>query len=346
MTSSLKEIAEELNLSISTVSRAINNTGRISEETRRLVMEAARRHNYSPNRIAQSLRRKKTNLVGLIVPDIGDYFSQVIKGTEAELSANGYSMILADSHEDSLKESNYIKLMYQSQIDGLILATVSDDFRWTDTYEAAEIPVIFFDNEPSQLKCNKVVLNNIKATEIAVDHLVKLGHKNIALICGNTKESTARFRREGFLEAMKKHNLEVDYSLIKEGLYYLDAGYSSMEELILSRTEHPFTAVIVSTHALSCSAIHAIKDYGLSYPEDLSFVGFDIEDPNRLFSPSITSVLQPGQHIGRLMVRQLLKSIDALEHSSCEENFLLSFVDPVIKIGESTAAIKESPAGL
>lgn len=342
MISSLKEIAEELNLSISTVSRALNNTGRVSEETRRRVMDTARKYNYSPNRIAQSLRQKKTNIVGLIVPDIGDYFSQVIKGTESELSANGYSMILADSHEDSLKEANYIKLMYQSQIDGLILATVSNDFRWAKTYESSGIPVIFFDNEPADLLCNKVVLNNIKATEIAVDHLVKLGHKKIALICGNIKESTARYRRDGFLEAMKKHNLEVDENLIKDGLYYLDAGYSCMEDLIQNRDEHPFTAVIVSTYGLSCSAIHAIKDYGLSYPKDFSFIGFDMEDSDRLFSPSITSVLQPGKQIGKLLVHRLLQSMESFDLAAEKEGYTVTFVDPVIKIGESTASVKDA----
>ena len=340
MANGLKEIADELNLSISTVSRALNNTGRVSAETRRLVMDTAKKYNYSPNRVAQSLRQKKTNIVGLIVPDIGDYFSEVIKGTESELSAHNYSMILADSHEDPLKEANYIKLMYQSQVDGLMLATVSDTFAWTDVYESSDIPVIFFDNEPADLVCNKVVLNNIKATEIAVDHLVKLGHKKIALICGNTKESTAKYRRDGFTEAMKKHNLEIDQNLIKEGLYYLDAGYSSMEELILSREDHPFTAVIVSTYRMSCSAIHAIKDYGLSYPEDFSFIGFDMEDRDRLFSPSITSVLQPGKLIGKLMVHKLLQSIDNVDLSPEEEDSV-SFVNPVIKLGQSTAAVKK-----
>lgn len=344
MTSNLKVIADELNLSVSTVSRAINNTGRISDETRRLVQDAVRRHQYTPNRIAQSLRRKKTNMVGLIVPDIGDYFSEVIKGTESELSANQYSMILADSHEDPHKEDNYLKLMYQTQVDGLILATVSDDFRWVEDYRKSHIPVIFFDNEPNNLTCCKVVLNNIKATEIAVDHLVRLGHKNIALICGNTKESTAKYRRDGFMQALKKHNLEVNPNLIKEGLYYLDAGYSSMEDLILNRAENPFTAVIVSTYRLSCSAIHAIKDYGLSYPQDFSFIGFDMEDSDRLFSPSITSVLQPGKQIGKLMVVQLMRAIenaDLPEEEHMQEEASVSFVNPVIKIGESTAPLTQ-----
>ncbi len=341
MAANLKEIAEELHLSISTVSRAINNTGRVSKETRHMVMDAVKRHNYAPNRVAQSLRQKKTNIVGLIVPDIGDYFSEVIKGTESELSSNNYSMILADSHEDPIKESNYIKLMYQSQVDGLILATVSDEFQWTRMYQSCNIPMIFFDNEPDGLECNKVVLNNIKATEIAVNHLVKLGHKNIALICGNTKESTARYRRNGFIEAMEKHNLDIDYSLIKEGLYYLDAGYSSMQDLILNRNDHPFTAVIASTYRLSCSAIHAIKDYGFSYPKDFSFVGFDMEDSNRLFSPSITSVLQPGKQIGKLLVHRLLQSIENSDSDIQEDNTAISFVDPVIKLGESTAFIKK-----
>lgn len=342
MANGLKDIAEELNMSVSTVSRALNNTGRVSEETRRLVMDTARKYNYSPNRIAQSLRQKKTNLIGLIVPDIGDYFSEVIKGAESELSTHNYSMILADSHEDPLKEANYIKLMYQSQIDGLMLATVSDNFAWTEIYQNSQIPVIFFDNEPTDLICTKVVLNNIKATEIAVDHLVKLGHTRIALICGNTRESTAKYRRDGFIEAMKKHNLEVDSNLIKEGLYYLDAGYSSMEELILSRAEHPFTAVIVSTYRMSCSAVHAIKDYGLRYPDDFSFIGFDMEDRDRLFSPSITSVLQPGKQIGKFMVHKLLQSIEQVELVSEDEDSLVSFVNPMIKLGQSTAALRKT----
>ena len=114
----------------------------------------------------------------------------------------GVRMLLADSHEDPYREAKYIKLMHQSQIDGLILATVSEEFQWIKSYQADNIPVIFFDNEPHDLKCNIVLLNNIKATEIAVDHLVSLGHKKIALICGNTKESTARYRRDGFIKAM------------------------------------------------------------------------------------------------------------------------------------------------
>jgi len=340
MVSNLKEIADELHLSISTVSRAINNTGRVSEETRQKVLDAVKKHKYTPNRVAQSLRQKKTNIVGLIVPDIGDYFSEVVKGIESELSMNNYSMILADSHEDPLKEANYIKLMQQSQVDGLILATVSDDFRWLQTYRDNGIPTIFFDNEPNNLECSKVLLNNIKATEIAVDYLVRLGHKDIALICGNTKESAAKFRRIGFIEAMKKHNLEIDYNLIKEGLYYLDAGYSSMQELILNRSEHPFTAVIASTYRLSCSAIHAIKDYNLNYPYDFSFIGFDMEDSDRLFTPSITSVLQPGQQIGKLIVQKMLQSIENFAQDNMEGNNTITFVDPVIKLGESTAPIK------
>ena len=344
MASCLREIADELNLSISTVSRAINNNGRISAETRRAVMEAAKRHNYTPNRIAQSLRQKKTNTIGLIVPDIGDYFSEVIKGIETELSANGYSMLLADSHEDSLKEANYIRLMQQSQVDGLIIATVSDDFQWTKSYEEIHVPVIFFDNEPKDLLCNKVVLNNIKATEIAVDHLTKLGHKDIALICGNVRESTAKFRRDGFIEAMQKHGLEVNYNLIKEGLYFLDAGYSSMEELILGRHDNPFTAVIVSTYRLSCSAIHAIKDYGLSYPGDFSFVGFDMEDSDRLFSPSLTSVLQPKKRIGQLIAHRLFQEIRAEDESRVKtaDDYMISFIDPLIKFGESTAPLVQT----
>lgn len=338
MGNTLKEIANDLGLSVSTVSRALNDSGRISDETRQTVLQAAAKRNYSPNYVARSLRQKRTNTIGLIVPDIGDYFSDVIYGIEDSLSANNYSMLLADSHEDPFREAKYIKLMQQSQIDGLILATVSDEFQWVKSYQASNTPVIFFDNEPHDLECNKVLLDNIKATEIAVDHLVSLGHTRIALICGNTQESTARFRRDGFIKAMKKHNLEVDDALIKEGLYYLDAGYSSMESLIFNRGQHPFTAVIASTYRLSCASIHAIKDYGFSYPKDFSFIGFDIEDSDHLFSPTITSILQPGKQIGTIIVHKLLQAIEgtSAEASQPESECMFSTIDPVIKIGEST----------
>ena len=341
MSYGLKEIAEELNMSVSTVSRALNNTGRISPETRKKVMDTARRHNYVPNKVAQSLRQKRTKTVGLIVPDIGDYFSSVIKGVESVLYTNGYSMFLADSRENELKEANYIRLMYESQVDGLLLATVSKDFRWVENYESRGIPVIFFDNEPDDsVKCNKVLLNNIKASEIAVNHLVTGGHTKIALICGNVEESTARFRKEGFIEAMKKHNLPVDPELIKEGLYYLDVGYTSMVELINNRKEHPFTAVIVSTHTMSCSALRAIKDCGLTYPDDIAFVGFDIEDKHKLFSPSITSVLQPGEHIGEILAQNLIRKMeeaDSEEGQRMEEEVSCTVINPVIKLGESSS---------
>lgn len=109
-----------------------------------------------------------------------------------------------------------------------------------------------------------------------------------------------------------------------------------MQELIMSRSTHPFSAVIVSTFILSCSAIHAIKDYNLSYPEDFSFIGFDMEDTNRLFSPSITSVLQPGQQIGRILARQVMKAHDAVPGA---DDYNVTFVNPLIKIGESTAPV-------
>ena len=127
MGSNLKDIAKELGLSVSTVSRVINNKGYISPETRQRVMETVEKYHYSPNQVARSLRTQSTNTVGMMVPDIGEYFSAVIKGIDEVLSERGYSMILMDSNESIAKEQTYAQLLYEKRIDGLILATVSHE---------------------------------------------------------------------------------------------------------------------------------------------------------------------------------------------------------------------------
>ena len=203
MGSNLKDIAKELGLSVSTVSRVINNKGYISPETRQRVMETVEKYHYSPNQVARSLRTQSTNTVGMMVPDIGEYFSAVIKGIDEVLSERGYSMILMDSNESIAKEQTYAQLLYEKRIDGLILATVSHEAPWLDLYKRGKIPVLFFDNDPNLRDvCNLVLLDNIRAGQMAVEHLYEQGHRNIAVICGNQSETTAIKRAEGFRSAM------------------------------------------------------------------------------------------------------------------------------------------------
>ena len=340
MGSNLKDIAKELGLSVSTVSRVINNKGYISPETRQRVMETVEKYHYSPNQVARSLRTQSTNTVGMMVPDIGEYFSAVIKGIDEVLSERGYSMILMDTNESIAKEQTYAQLLYEKRIDGLILATVSHEAPWLDLYKRGKIPVLFFDNDPNLRDvCNLVLLDNIRAGQMAVEHLYEQGHRNIAVICGNQSETTAIKRAEGFRSAMLDKQLPIDEALVQSSDYQDDAGYQCMQTLLKNRAKHPFSAVFATSYKLSCGAIHAIKDAGLRYPEDIALIGFDIVDESRLFSPSITSIVQPSRKIGRVLASRLLL---LMEQSNPEFDDGISqhiMIEPILKVGESSQYI-------
>lgn len=343
MGANLKDIARELNVSVSTVSRVVNGTGRISPETRKKVLKALKQYNYTPNRIARSLRSKNSKIVGLIVPDIGEYFANVIKGAEEILTNNGYTMILVDSQEDKKREADLIQVLANSQIGGLMVATVSDTCEWLEEFNSNNIPVVFFDNAPNtDLAANMVLLDNRRAVEMAVDYLAELGHKDIAFVCGNIMETTARERFEGFVSAMKKNNLKINEELIKQENYQKNAGYESMMSLIAQRKKHYFSAVVSSTYRISCSIIHAIREMGLEFPEDVSFVGFDMQDDDKLYNPPITSVIQPSYLIGQMVANQLINCMNDIEKENANHVADVSHITtlkPDFVIGESSKVI-------
>ena len=174
---------------------------------------------------------------------------------------------------------------------------------------------------------------------MAVEHLYEQGHRNIAVICGNQSETTAIKRAEGFRSAMLDKQLPIDEALVQSSDYQDDAGYQCMQTLLKNRAKHPFSAVFATSYKLSCGAIHAIKDAGLRYPEDIALVGFDIVDESRLFSPSITSIVQPSRKIGRVLASRLLL---LMEQSNPEFDDGISqhiMIEPILKVGESSQYI-------
>lgn len=340
--SSLKTIAQELNLSISTVSRVVNGTGKISVATRKKVMKALEKHQYVPNQIARSLKTNETKTVGVIVPDIADYFATVIKGVDAVLASKEYSIILVDTNEQPEKEHHYMRLLYEKRIDGLLLATVDpEENKWITEYKNKNIPIVFFDNEPvTSEKCDAVMLDNLKASAMVVNHLAEMGHKNIAIICGERSESTAKERSDGFRIAMKNKRLPVDLALIKEGSFHLESGYQSMVELLNNRKEHPFTAVYATSYKMTCGAIKAIREYNLRYPDDIALVGFDFLDEYGLHEPSITSIIQPVRNIGCVLAARLLESMQNSKKHMEEDVYSVTQtirLPPELKIGASSS---------
>ena len=313
MVYNLKKIAEESGYSISTVSRVINGKGKISRETQERILKIAQEHNYVPNQVARSLKSSKTNTIGIIIPDIEDYFPMFIKAADAVFSEAGYSILLADSHESPLKEDSYIRLMYEKRVDGLILATVSGNQDALNMYFGSLVPVIFIDNLPNVDAAYEdcVLLDNSRASAMAVECLMREGHKRIAIIYGNERETTGMERIQGYIHSLQKYGMEVDSRLMKTGNYQEQGGYNCMKELIENRGAAPFSAVYVSSYKMSCGALRAIKEMGLKIPDDVAVISFDFMDSTGMISPVITTITQPTENIGNIVAHRMLSRIRA-----------------------------------
>ena len=310
MSATLKDVAEKLNISVSTVSRVVNNKSYVNPRTREKVLKALGELSYSPNQVARSLKNKSTNTVGIVVPDISeDFFSHVIKGIDYILSHNGYSIILCDTGEKTEKEELYLNLLIEKQIDGLILATVSKKHLLVQNIIDKGLPVIFIDNLPKlKNSYDSVIIDNTKASHMAVEHLIKLGHRCIGIITGKQDETTGYDRLLGYKKALQDNNIKIDESLITIGDFKEKSGYDSMK--VLLDKNRSITAVYVASSKMTYGAIKAITERGFRIPEDIALVGFDIHDPSGLITPSITTIIQPEENIGKAAAELMLKKLN------------------------------------
>lgn len=300
MRANLKQIAEHLGVSVSTVSRVVTGKDRVSPETRAAVIEALKGLNYQPNEIARSLKTQSSNAIGIIVPDItNNFFSSVIKGVESVTRKNNYSAILCNSEGDAKREEEYLKLLLQKQVTALVIATVSEDISIFKTYKELGIPVIFIDNLPKMdTKFDFVTIDNVEASYKLTKHLIALGHKKIAVISGPLSESTGSERLQGFKKAMQESNLEIKPQYVHQGAFQMETGYRIAKKLF-----HPGdipTALFVANNMQAYGALHALREYGLRVPEDVALVCFDAVDITGLIVPKITAMIQPVEKIGEI----------------------------------------------
>ena len=334
--STLKQIAAELGISISTASRAINGKSVVNEETRQRVLELADKYAYSPNEIARSLQKCSTQTIAVVLPDISEtFFGTIVKEIDHVVSQEGYLLILADTHERADKESKYLDMLYTRQVDALVLATVDLDGRSVRRFFAGNKPVVFIDNVPRLDKLTAITIDNRKASVMAVEHLVSHGHRRIATVIGSKEETTGSERLAGYREALERHGLTQDDRLIVYGDYKRESGYTAMKQLLSQREAVSFTAVYITSEKMTYGAMQAIHESGLRIPEDISVVGFDIHPPQEVKQQKITSIRQPEEAIGRLVGEQLLKYLEMPSWRK-QEHILL---EPLLEEGETVTTI-------
>jgi LacI family transcriptional regulator len=336
----LKDIADELNLSIATVSRVANKKDNVNEKTRQIVLNMLNECHYTPNQIARSLKNQYSNTVGIIIPDITEiFFAKTIKGIDEVLTKEKYSLIVADSNESEKQEKHYIELLFQKRIDALILATVSQNVEPLRKLMQSNIPIVFVDNLPNMTESyDAVVINNAKASMLAVQHLLDFNHSRIAVIIGSQEETTGYERLNGYKRALALNHIPIDDRLVKFGNYKTDSGYNCMRELLKNKKEVDFTAVYITSEKMTFGAMAAICEAGLSIPDDISIVSFDFHDRSGLLSPTISTVVQPEGEIGRLTAQKIIDQINYKKlHEVTQENIpkQVIFLEPQFVEGSS-----------
>jgi LacI family transcriptional regulator len=297
--------------SASTVSRVLNGKSeqfRISNQTSQLILKAATRYNYYPNRIARGLRLEKTETLGLIIPDIANYFfSSVAKTIEIESRKNGYSIFLCDSLDDVSTERELLNLLAGRRVDGIIIAPIGTDSNHLSEFSKNGIPVVIIDRYLPDTNIPYISTDNYYGAFEATSHIIAMGHRSIACIQGIKGISTNNDRVSGYKNAMIENNIPVEEHLIVGDDFGEENGYRQTR-LLLERKMPP-TAIFALSNLISLGAMRAIAENGLTIPNDISLVSFDDQPYSGLLASPMTTVEQLKEEIAGRAVNLLLDMI-------------------------------------
>jgi LacI family transcriptional regulator len=316
----LKQIAKELDVSISTVSKSLRNSPEISEDTREKVKAFAKLYNYKPNNIALSLKNRKTKTIGIIIPEIvHHFFATVISGIEQEANEKGYSVIVCLSGESFDREVINMEMLANGSIDGFIMSLSKETQQKKDFHHILEVtsqgmPVVMFDRITNDVFCDKVIIDDKTAAFEAVEFLIHNGCKKIGLITTIDYVSVGKFRTDGYVYALQQNDLVFDENLILK-IEDIDNCADQIQEYIQN---NDLDAVFAVNELFAVTAIKMANQIGKNVPNDLSVIGFTDGIISKYSTPSITTVNQNGFLMGQKAARLL---IERLENDDEEEEF-------------------------
>lgn len=334
----IKDIARELGISPSTVSRALKDHPDISQSTRDAVNELAERWNYRPNPIALSLKSGTSKTIGVIIPDVVHYFfSTVISGIEDVVYQRDYNMILCQSNELWEHEVKNIKTLLASRVDGILasVAKTTTDFRHYRSILEKDIPLVFFDRAVEEIDTDSVVIDDETGAYKAVNHLLRMGKKRVVHLTGPTQLAIARNRLSGYIRAMKEYRLTPgDEDMIKCD------DIESAERIIpglLKRNPRP-EAFFAVNDLTAAQTLMIIKRHGLRVPEDIAVVGFTNSQIATLTDPGLTSVDQKGFEMGQEAARLLIDRIENQRRGPVQNKVIVSEL-----VVRGSTSVKQNP---
>lgn len=304
---SIADMARQLNVSVSTVSRALSNSASISEATKKRVWQLAQELHYQPNNLAAGLRTGRSNLLGVMVPHIdGHFFSSVMYGIESVASKAGYNVMICQSNEDVVNERKNIDTLIKAQVEGILvsLSRTTHDARHFEKVYKRGIPLVFFDRMLDGVQASAVVIDDHQGAYQVVRHLIEQGCKRIAHFAGPQHLNIYKMRQQGYLDALRAHGLTSDEDLIFTCDMTQEEGMEGMKQLL--RLPNPPDAVFSASDFSAVGALQVLKERGIRVPHDIALAGFSNETFTSLTEPRITSVDQHCEQMGQSAVRLFL----------------------------------------
>ena len=297
---SLRDVAKEAQVSISTVSRVLNGAKNVNEQTRLRVENAIKKLKYQPNRVARRLRVNKgqSNLLGVLIPDIRNpFYIDVIQGIESVTAQHAFAFLMSNFSQDPAKEGLYLDIMLSESVDGLIVAPAHEEDPKIVSIVELGVPVVCIDRALKNLEVDSVVVNNRKGAYDAVNYLIQLGHEKIGFICGPLSIPTYRERLNGYREALTVNNLPYREEYVWIGDSSVDSGKLFTQKMLAMK--QPPTALFTGNNLITLGALEVLHKNHVHIPDDVSVVGFDDMYWSISLNPPLTAVSQPGYEIGR-----------------------------------------------
>jgi LacI family transcriptional regulator len=333
----LKQIAKELDVSISTVSKSLRDSTEISEDTRQKVQAFAKLYNYKPNNIALSLKNRKSKTICIIIPEIiHHFFATVISGVEHVANENGYNVIVCLSDESFDKEVINMEMLANGSIDGFIMSLSKETQQKRDFHHITEVisqgmPVVMFDRVTNDILCDKVIIDDHLAAYNATQYLIDKGFKKIALLSTVDYVSVGKLRTEGYLKALLDNDITIEESIILK-IEDTDNFEAPIEALL---RDNRIDAIFAVNEIFAVTAIKLANKLGKKIPQDLSIIGFTDGIISKYSSPSITTVSQNGIRMGEKAAKMLIEKLE-IEEEEYEEQYKTEVIETELVEREST----------
>jgi len=334
----LKQIANELDVSISTVSKALKNSEEIGRDTKDKVQAFAKLYNYRPNNIAISLKNKRTKNIGVIVPDIvHHFFTTVFRGIEKYANTKGYNVIVCVSDDAFDKEVINMEMLANGSVDGFILSLSAEtlekgDFNHLKEITSQGIPLVCFDRTTTEIKCDRVIINDSEISFQVIEKLISRGKKHIALVTNKGYGDVSEKREDGYRKALLDNGLEYDNDLI------LVLDYHQIDEAKIKKffESREVDAVLCVNEIFAIHTMGVALNMGFKIPDEISFVGFSDGILSKLSRPSLSTVAQHGDKMGQLAAEMLIDKIEKEYEDEEEEVFRTEVIKATLIERDST----------